>query len=108
MIIHEKWLQNVLLAHTKHFQKLKLCKIAPRPAKIIEIYKLFMLFNIDLLNCLNSDLYNLMRGFNIEKRFGDGQGLTLAELHVCALTNFIKFNKALTRLMKLLPNHIMV
>ena len=34
--------------------------------------------------------------------------LTLAELHVHVLTSFIRFNKALTNFMKLLPNHIMV
>ena len=34
--------------------------------------------------------------------------LTLAELHVCVLTSFIKLIKLLQNLMKLLPNHIMV
>ena len=34
--------------------------------------------------------------------------LTLAELHVLVLTNFIKLIKLFQNLMKLLPNHIMV
>ena len=34
--------------------------------------------------------------------------LTLAELHVLALTSFIKLIKLLQNLMKLSPNHIMV
>ena len=33
--------------------------------------------------------------------------LTLAKLHVSALTSFIKLIKLLENLMKLLPNHIM-
>ena len=34
--------------------------------------------------------------------------LTLAELHVCVLTSFIKLIKRLQNLMKILTNHIMV
>ena len=34
--------------------------------------------------------------------------LTLAELHVCVLTSFIKLIKLFQKFMKLLPNHIMV
>ena len=38
----------------------------------------------------------------------NAQPLTLTLLHVSVPTSFIKFNEALTKLMKLLPNHIMV